>query len=111
MPLTSAPAITRQNWHMRESTNPNYQHCSTTIGPVKKVDTNFSQTNASELSKELQDLADDSNPKLGDIHNLWTERSTISTTQQAQKKKGGKAAAANEHNVIKYVDRSRGPKY
>nr|CDS29850.1 hypothetical transcript [Hymenolepis microstoma] len=73
------------------STEPNCQHSSTTISPVKEVDTELLQTDTRILYEELPDLADDSNSTLGDIHNFLTEHPTIPTKKcsKSKKKKDG----------------------
>nr|CUU97450.1 hypothetical transcript [Hymenolepis microstoma] len=78
---------------MEESLEPNCQKSSMICNPVKEFDTELFQTETRESPK---DLAEDSNPIHGDIHNFLPELSTISIKRRnKRKRKTAKLTAAN----------------
>nr|CUU97459.1 hypothetical transcript [Hymenolepis microstoma] len=104
--------IKRPDLDTVESTEPNYQQSSTTICPVKEVDTELLQTDTRELSEELSDLADDLSSIHGDIYNLLPEHSIISIKKcSRRKRKMAEATAANQQDTSKSVYQNRRPKH
>nr|CDS32930.1 gag pol polyprotein [Hymenolepis microstoma] len=70
------------------------------------------QTETRDSSQELPDLADDSSSINGDIHNLLSEHSIISTKKRnKRKRKMAKPTVANQQNISKSVTQNRRPKH
>nr|CUU98556.1 hypothetical transcript [Hymenolepis microstoma] len=89
----------------------NCQQSSTMINPVGKFDAEVFQTDIRELAKELPDLADDSSPIHGDIHNFLTEHSSTSTKRyKRHMRKTAKFTSADQQNLSQTVIQHGNPK-